>query len=163
MTLVYVLKLLALCALAATTRALRTAGAKTKAGLRAVGPVAHKYWYVGEHRPGRRELSTMQRVAEWIREDRTVVLELPAFEDPAPVYPSIGDRYAHRAGVGRYSHLRPEALDAQIRHQHLVACMKAPTKEHPVVDLKALRVRGAVPTVGEVDDEWYEAFTAVVA
>lgn len=41
-----------------------------------------------------------------------------------------------------------------------------PTGEHrhlgpkPVVDLQALRVRGSVPTVAEVDDDWYAAAVA---
>lgn len=89
----------------------------------------------------------------------------PAFLDVAPLcppmYPPIGDRegYAHRLGVGRYAHLSPGELDATAERKLRIADFEQARREQ-VVNLAALRVRGGVPTVAEVDDEWFAAVSA---
>lgn len=73
-----------------------------------------------------------------------------------PMYPPIGDRYAHKSGVGRYAHLRIDELNATAERKLRLADFEQ-ARRAQVVDLVALRVRGAVPTVAEVDDEWLAA------
>jgi hypothetical protein len=83
-----------------------------------------------------------------------VLAPVPMFLDDVaplcpPMYPPLVDGYAHRLGAGRYAHLSPGELDTT--NDRLLRRIGV----KPVVDLAALRVRGAVPTVREVDDEWY--------
>lgn len=67
------------------------------------------------------------------------------------------DPYHHQLGVGRYAHLREDELAAAAaRDQRRLG----PLRPAEVIDLRRLRMRGAVPTVAEVDDEWYAAVVA---
>ena len=68
---------------------------------------------------------------------------------PGPLAPS---NYDHAIGAGRYAHLRQAELDET--NDRLIRLRERRLGPAPEVDLQALRVRGAVPTVGEVDDEW---------
>lgn len=81
-------------------------------------------------------------------------LEFPhlheATTDIAPLCPPMRPVW-NSSGVGRYAHLRIEELDATAEQK----LRRRGLGETPVVDLQALRVRGSVPTVAEVDDEWY--------
>lgn len=122
---------------------------------------------VGRHRAV--GLSTMELVAEaklarlvdYRLEEPTTPMELvrsEIFGDEAPLcppmYPPIGARegYAHRLGAGRYAHLGTEELDTT--NDRLIRLRGRRLGPAPEVDLQALRVRGAVPTVAEIDDEW---------
>lgn len=99
-----------------------------------------EYRKPGRHRAGR--LSTLEQTMStesWLAATR-------------PMYPPVG-RYEHKAGVGRYAHLRTEELDTT--NDRMLKLRERRLGPAPEVDLQALRVRGAVPTVGEIDDEWF--------
>ena len=135
---------------------------------------------VGQHRARGRQTRTAARaMAAATRTSKRAfahyqalkALKLPDFAPipgfvlppPGPLAPST---YDHAIGAGRYAHLRQAELDET--NDRLLKLRERRQERRlgpaPEVDLQALRVRGAVPTVGEVDDEWaYELLAPAVA
>lgn len=94
-----------------------------------------------------------------LRDQRTFppFAPIPSLVDEAPTQPIRA--YAHNLGAGRYAHLRIEELTATAERKLRLADFEE-RRRGQVVDLAALRVRGSVPTVVEVDDEWWAAVVA---
>lgn len=130
--------------------------------------------YIGRHRPeGRRDVhwlgwrealeariahirATAKDLAEPVtigergriaafRREAVAALREPTAEMPVPDLDSDVTHYDKSAGKANYLRLRTSLLDAEV----------AALTDWPVVDLEALRVRSAVPTVA--DDDWYAA------
>lgn len=123
--------------------------------------VTRRYRYAGRHCAGDEWSTSQCNVAlaqareETVHSERARLAVVAALREPTVdmLVPDLDvgpGHYDLSAGTGHYGRLRPALLDA--------AAEKARERPSPpVVDLKALRVRGAVPMVGEVEDAWWAA------